>query len=597
MSDTEEPSLVEGTKEFLLPGRHSDLKILCAHWEWKVHRSVICPRSKFFAAACSGDFKEAQDGIISLEDDDPFTVDRMMQYLYTMDYDDEGGGPDRPYSDLSATATATAMDLEDTKPQPTSHEDLWRYRLMSNVQVYALAEKYDIGALKKLAMVKLGAMLSSEQSCGRGKVADYMQEIIEAVFTSTPDTDRGLRDALIGACSIRLPAMLEDEVMVNVIKENGDFALGLLRASESYLRDSRKSVQSQIRTREPVALIVANNRKDEEFLSTVKGIAFLGVPHHGSGVVELGKYFAYLLRSFTRNTNAALLADLQTRSKVLSNICIDATHLICQLQVITFYETRKFPGLGRLIVDEDCARLNSPNEEAIPINADHSSVCKFVSGDANCELIGGSIVALATRIIGLPSPTKVSIQSPADNQNPKLTIHAALWADHDIKLALISQIKADQTLRIDTSYCVDTRDPWPNVHKVISILYSYEGQELNLMVTHDQLGVFSIYPGRVEPVSFIDPAVDRRLKSGSAGSGREIMAVIWGTMLGRHGPVDPKTMAKIYGGKKVECTNEFFGFDGYGNEHKTCQVFYRMKNDLGIFHCMMAREHSTIVFD
>ena len=85
------------------------------------------------------------------------------------------------------------------------------------------------------------------------------------------------------------------------------------------------------------------------FLNAVRGIAFLGVPHHGSGVVELGKYFAYLLRTFTRHTNSDLLADLDTRSKVLSNICIDATHLICQLQIITFYETRNFPGLGRLV--------------------------------------------------------------------------------------------------------------------------------------------------------------------------------------------------------------------------------------------------------
>ena len=97
------------------------------------------------------------------------------------------------------------------------------------------------------------------------------------------------------------------------------------------------------------ALIVANNRRDDEFLSAVKGIAFLGVPHHGSGVTELGKYFAYLLRTFMRRTNSDLLADLDTGSKVLSDICVDATHLLCQLRIITFYETRNFPGLGRLV--------------------------------------------------------------------------------------------------------------------------------------------------------------------------------------------------------------------------------------------------------
>lgn len=261
------------------------------------------------------------------------------------------------------------------------------------------------------------------------------------------------------------------------------------------------------------------------------------------------------------------------------------------------------------IVDEDSARLNSPNEEAIPINADHSSICKFASGDANCELIGGSIVALATQIIGLPPPAEPSIkpltaQTPATNssqptaaQAPKLTIHIAMWGERDVTSTLTSKIKPDQTLEIDTTHDIDTGDPWYLVHKVTCILYSYAGQPLGLMVTHDGAGVFSIYPGRVEPVSFIAPSVDRTSNFGSAGTGLEILAVIWGGMLGKHGPVDEGTMEKIYRGLKVECTNAFFGFDGYPNEHKTCQVFYRMKDDLGTVRCKVGREHSTIMLD
>ena len=117
------------------------------------------------------------------------------------------------------------------------------------------------------------------------------------------------------------------------------------------------------------------------------------------------------------------------------------------------------------------------------------------------------------------------------------------------------------------------------------------------MVTHDGAGVFSIYPGRVEPVSFFATSVDRESKSGVAGMGLDILAVIWGGMLSRHGPVDDETMGKIYKGLRVECTNNFFGFDGYQNEHKTCQVFYRIRNDLGSVRCKVGREHSTIAFD
>ena len=191
----------------------------------------------------------------------------------------------------------------------------------------------------------------------------------------------------------------------------------------------------------------------------------------------------------------------------------------------------------------------------------------------------------------------LNMLQPTTTQAPKLTVHIAMWGERDVTSTLTSKITPDQTLEIDTTHDIDTGDPWYLVHKVTCILYSYTGQPLNLMVTHDGAGVFSIYSGRVEPVSFFAPSVDCTSKSGSAGTGFEILAVIWGGMLGRHGPVDDGTMRKIYTGLRVECTNDFFGFDGYPYEHKTCQVFYRMKDDLGTVRCKVGREHSTIILD
>ena len=169
-----------------------------------------------------------------------------------------------------------------------------------------------------------------------------------------------------------------------------------------------------------------------------------------------------------------------------------------------------------------------------------------------------------------------------------------MWAERDITAVLRTRIKTDQTLEIDTTHAIDTGDPWFGVHKVISIIYSYEGQPLNLLVTRDGAGIFSIYPGRIEPVSFILPQVDRSLISGARGSGLQILAVVWGSMYGQRGPVPEATVTKIYAQSGLECTNKFFEFDGYPNEHKTCQVFYRMKHDLGSMACLVAREHSTI---
>ena len=41
----------------LKTGRYSDLKIRCGNAEWRVHRAVLCPRSKYVAAASDVGFE------------------------------------------------------------------------------------------------------------------------------------------------------------------------------------------------------------------------------------------------------------------------------------------------------------------------------------------------------------------------------------------------------------------------------------------------------------------------------------------------------------------------------------------------------------
>ena len=258
-------------------------------------------------------------------------------------------------------------------------------------------------------------------------------------------------------------------------------------------------------------------------------------------------------------------------------------------------------------MNETSARLNCPNEEVVPINADHSSICKFASGDANCELIAGSIAALANGITRrLPSaqpasPSTVLDPPPSTVPHiPKLTIHIAMWGERDVTSVLTSRIKPDQTLEIDTTHSIDTADPWRMVHKVTSIIYSYSNKPCNLLVTHDGAGILSIYPNRIEPISFFAPSFDRNLKSGSSvnhGERKfEILAVIWGCMFGMRGPVSETLTDQISMESQLRCTNGFFEFDGYPNEHKTCQVFFRMKDEPGRIRCKVAREHSLMTF-
>lgn len=55
--EDESNSLMAGLNNVFNSSDYSDLTICCKEREWKVHRAIICPQSKFFAVACNGDFK------------------------------------------------------------------------------------------------------------------------------------------------------------------------------------------------------------------------------------------------------------------------------------------------------------------------------------------------------------------------------------------------------------------------------------------------------------------------------------------------------------------------------------------------------------
>ncbi|KAK5123723.1 hypothetical protein LTR85_002359 [Meristemomyces frigidus] len=109
-------ALMRGVNRLFEDPKYSDLTIKCEGREWRVHKSIVCTQSAFFAKACDGGFEEAEENTITLVEDDPETVDAMLQYLYKSDY---------------AEATAAT--------QPSA--------LVLDIRVHAIADKYNIAPL------------------------------------------------------------------------------------------------------------------------------------------------------------------------------------------------------------------------------------------------------------------------------------------------------------------------------------------------------------------------------------------------------------------------------------------------------------------
>ncbi|KAK5709695.1 hypothetical protein LTR17_019571 [Elasticomyces elasticus] len=156
--DAANAALLADLSTLLRSEKHTDLKIKLGDYIWNVHKAIVCARSDFFAKACEGKFKEANDGVVEIHDDNPTVIDKMIHYIYKTEYEDA-----------------------DTELAP----------VLLNVRIVAAAEKYFVKFLAPLAVSKLNYHV--EDSWETEAFADAIAE----AYTTTHDSDRELRDTLL----------------------------------------------------------------------------------------------------------------------------------------------------------------------------------------------------------------------------------------------------------------------------------------------------------------------------------------------------------------------------------------------------------------
>ena len=286
MDDIHKSGIVKGLQNLLTSSEYSDLIIRSGSEEFKVHRAIICPRSKFFAAACKGlfqvccdntrsgtiwsimlinVFQEGETGIITLQDDDTPTVRRMLKYLYTLDYDDKGEaasvtthshGKGASESLQAATVTYTnhnsftgieMLPVARSAVVELSEGDVLGYHeLLNNVAVYAIADKYDIPELETLAAKKFNTAL--RKSGGSGLVSDMasVRAVIDAVFNTTPDTKYGLRSAMFEFCEYWKEEIIDNEDSAAIVKDYGEIGLAMIRELFREREQHEKSTEARV---------------------------------------------------------------------------------------------------------------------------------------------------------------------------------------------------------------------------------------------------------------------------------------------------------------------------------------------------------------
>jgi len=176
------------------------------------------------------------------------------------------------------------------------------------------------------------------------------------------------------------------------------------------------------------AIITAAHTAPEyrAFATNAKGVVFLGTPHDGASIARVASAFPVL--------NATeLLGDLVNDAPGLRylNITYRNWAIDHSLDHLVFFETRRHSILRRLIVPQSSADPGLPGVTPIPVDANHTRICK---PDSRGHLVYAKANQLIAGLVGRPSQTLQSTapKAPDGKQErlkiQKMVFEAAGWS-------------------------------------------------------------------------------------------------------------------------------------------------------------------------
>ncbi|RMY21300.1 hypothetical protein D0867_03411 [Hortaea werneckii] len=146
MANVYTQSLLNEVAELWRTGENSDMTIKCEGREFKVHRLLVSAASPVLKAACQNGMRESQTGVVEHKTFDAETVERMLEFIYTRDYE-------VPWIPTVATGAIRTPDLNSDAEEVlvTSTSAWW----IAHTRMYAIGDYYQLPTLKDPALVRL----------------------------------------------------------------------------------------------------------------------------------------------------------------------------------------------------------------------------------------------------------------------------------------------------------------------------------------------------------------------------------------------------------------------------------------------------------
>ena len=216
--------------ELLKTGHYSDLTLTCGKTIFKVHKAVVCPKSKFFEACLKGAFVEASTSNIKMEETHPRLLAIALVYLYTGAYAAEK---------VAEFKKGYGLRLYSTSPRTTVARMF--------VDLYQLADRLKLPELQAKAAVELKVTFSHRHSrnawdwtqARKGKQPyEEIASTIDYAFESIPGHDLKLRVQLTDSALAYFSDQVKPMPLIQLLNKHEPVAFRIALAARSIDLDS-----------------------------------------------------------------------------------------------------------------------------------------------------------------------------------------------------------------------------------------------------------------------------------------------------------------------------------------------------------------------
>ncbi|BDD61169.1 hypothetical protein MAP00_006240 [Monascus purpureus] len=216
------PNLLPVMQELLQMGKHSDFTIKCDGETLKAHKAIVCPQSRYFDAALSGEFQESYQNCIDLSGHDVRTIRDVLSFLYLGDYDKNVSHEVADGDTVTEDHGGDGLTLESSV-----HNGIYRH-----LRVYVTADMFGIDNLKEISKKRLTQWIEQKWA------EDSFPILAAEILRSSPPHDEQLSDVLADVIAKNIASLIATDPMLEVLENSGHLAVSTLKMVVARLAES-----------------------------------------------------------------------------------------------------------------------------------------------------------------------------------------------------------------------------------------------------------------------------------------------------------------------------------------------------------------------